>query len=113
LLENIQTFAGRFESYAIQRLSANTWWAYAAPATFLIGFVAELIATISAPFKLLPDHWKPVWGRMKVLFSACTELLAAIELVIGHLKTQMRVGYLDGDARTTRQLGPLGSELPA
>jgi len=52
LLENIQTFAGRFESYAMQRLLANNLWAYAFPATFLIGFVAEPIATIYAPYKV-------------------------------------------------------------
>jgi hypothetical protein len=51
-LENIQTFAGRFESYAIQRLPANNLWAYAFPAAFLIGFVAEPIASIYASFKV-------------------------------------------------------------
>ena len=36
----------------MQRLLANNLWAYAFPATFLIGFVAEPIATIYAPFKV-------------------------------------------------------------
>jgi len=36
----------------MQRLLANNLWAYAYPSTFLIGFVAEPIATLYVPFKV-------------------------------------------------------------
>ena len=36
LLENLQSFSDRFESYAMQRTLANNLYAYAFPATFLI-----------------------------------------------------------------------------
>lgn len=53
LLRNVDTFAGRFESYAMQRLLANNLWAYAFPATFLIGFLGEPIGTLYVPYKVV------------------------------------------------------------
>ena len=53
LLENLQHFSDRFESYAMQRLLANNLYAYAFPATFLIPFLIEPVATIYAPYKMM------------------------------------------------------------
>lgn len=53
LLENLQQFSDRFESYAMQRTLANNLYAYAFPATFLIPFLIEPIATIYAPYKMM------------------------------------------------------------
>ncbi|CAE7843321.1 unnamed protein product [Symbiodinium microadriaticum] len=53
LLSNLQSFSDRFESYAMQRTLANNLYAYAFPATFLIPFLIEPIATIYAPYKLM------------------------------------------------------------
>ncbi|CAK9095756.1 unnamed protein product, partial [Durusdinium trenchii] len=53
LLENLQHFSDRFESYAMQRTLANNLYAYAFPATFLIPFLIEPVATIYAPYKMM------------------------------------------------------------
>ncbi|CAJ1420054.1 unnamed protein product [Effrenium voratum] len=53
LLQNLQSFSDRFESYAMQRTLANNLYAYAFPATFLIPFLIEPVATIYAPYKLM------------------------------------------------------------
>jgi len=53
LLENLQQFSDRFESYAMQRTLANNLYAYAFPATFLIPFLIEPVATIYAPYKMM------------------------------------------------------------
>ncbi|CAJ1387267.1 unnamed protein product [Effrenium voratum] len=53
LLENLQSFSDRFESYAMQRTLANNLYAYAFPATFLIPFLIEPVATIYAPYKMM------------------------------------------------------------
>ncbi|CAE7633844.1 DIMT1, partial [Symbiodinium pilosum] len=53
LLSNLQSFSDRFESYAMQRTLANNLYAYAFPATFLIPFLIEPIATIYAPYKIM------------------------------------------------------------
>jgi len=53
LLSNLQSFSDRFESYAMQRTLANNLYAYAFPATFLIPFLIEPVATIYAPYKIM------------------------------------------------------------
>lgn len=53
LLENLQQFSDTFESYAMQRTLANNLYAYAFPATFLIPFLIEPVATIYAPYKMM------------------------------------------------------------
>lgn len=52
-MENLQQFSDTFESYAMQRTLANNLYAYAFPATFLIPFLIEPIATIYAPYKMM------------------------------------------------------------
>lgn len=56
LLENLQQFSDRFESYAMQRTLANNLYAYAFPATFLIPFLIESVATIYAWPSFVPNH---------------------------------------------------------
>jgi len=53
LLRNLQSFSDTFESYAMQRTLANNLYAYAFPATFLIPFLIEPVATIYAPYKIM------------------------------------------------------------
>eukprot|EP00931_Biecheleriopsis_adriatica_P035637 TRINITY_DN20529_c0_g1_i1.p1 TRINITY_DN20529_c0_g1~~TRINITY_DN20529_c0_g1_i1.p1 ORF type:complete len:1001 (-),score=225.18 TRINITY_DN20529_c0_g1_i1:66-2657(-) len=53
LLQNVQAFSARFETYAMQRTLANNLYAYAFPATFLIGFLIEPVATYYVPYKVI------------------------------------------------------------
>merc|ERR1719235_3073747 len=51
-LDEVSSFAGRFESYAMQRRLAENSYDYAFPSTFLIPFVIEPFVTILLPLRL-------------------------------------------------------------
>jgi hypothetical protein len=52
-LADLPAFVDIFESYAVQRSLAESLYAYAWPATFLIPFLIEPVATIIAPLQLM------------------------------------------------------------
>lgn len=51
-LEDVDTFLGRVETYAMQREMGKSLWRYSWPSTFLIPFLIEPIITIYIPYKL-------------------------------------------------------------
>lgn len=52
-LEDVDSFAERFETYAMQRELGSTLMDYAFPSTFLIPFLIEPIVTIMLPYQLM------------------------------------------------------------
>jgi len=65
-LENIPTFHGVFQSYAIQRSMAESTYQYAFPSTYLIPFLLEPIMTIFLPllfYKMIVRAHPQIKGR--------------------------------------------------
>eukprot|EP00929_Paragymnodinium_shiwhaense_P038863 TRINITY_DN20479_c0_g2_i1.p1 TRINITY_DN20479_c0_g2~~TRINITY_DN20479_c0_g2_i1.p1 ORF type:complete len:1113 (+),score=232.11 TRINITY_DN20479_c0_g2_i1:129-3467(+) len=52
-LAHVETFTERFESYAMQRELGQSLYDYCFPATFLVPFLIEPIATIYLPYKIM------------------------------------------------------------
>jgi hypothetical protein len=52
-LKDVDSFAERFETYAMQRELGNTLMDYAFPSTFLIPFLIEPVVTILLPYQLM------------------------------------------------------------
>jgi len=52
-LSEVDTFAGRFESYAMQKSLGQILYEYSFPSTFLIPFLAEPVVTVLVPYVLM------------------------------------------------------------
>lgn len=77
LLADLTSFVERFEAYPMQLELGWTVFAYSFPCTFLLPFIAEPIATIILPYKIMTaivSYRRDIQGSRADAFLTCTPM---------------------------------------